>query len=291
LPGLVEGDDDGLYVVKFHGAGQGPRALVAEWVGGEIARRLGLTVPELVGVDLDPALGDAEPHQEIQDLVRASGGLNLGLDFLPGAVMYNPAAATSLAAMDPATAAGIVWLDGLITNPDRTAQNPNLLVWHGRTWLIDHANSRTITADSLPQWLVEFPQRTVVSFGGLDIRLVLTVAVVVIVALQLALGRLRWGRWVYAVGSNPDAARQEGLPTERITLGAFAMCGALSGLAGFMFLSRFGTITVSAWSVASRSRTAEPASSTSSPRSGATSSSSSSPRPRRANRRRTSSSG
>ncbi len=138
LPGLVEGDDDGLYVVKFHGAGQGPRALVAEWVGGELARRLGLTVPELVGVVLDPALGDAEPHQEIQDLVRASGGLNLGLDFLPGAVMYNPAATTSLAAMDPATAAGIVWLDGLITNPDRTAQNPNLLVWHGRTWLIDH---------------------------------------------------------------------------------------------------------------------------------------------------------
>ncbi len=115
-----------------------------------------------------------------------------------------------------------------------------------RTWLIGHANSRTITADSLPQWLVEFPQRTVVSLGGLDIRLVLTVAVVVIVALQLALGRLRWGRWVYAVGSNPDAARQEGLPIERITLGAFAMCGALSGLAGFMFLSRFGTITVAA---------------------------------------------
>ncbi len=138
LPGLVEGDDDGLYVVKFHGAGQGPRALVAEWVGGELARHVGLTVPELVGVVLDPALGDAEPHQEIQDLVRASGGLNLGLDFLPGAVMYNPAATTSLAAMDPATAADIVWLDGLITNPDRTAQNPNLLVWHGRSWLIDH---------------------------------------------------------------------------------------------------------------------------------------------------------
>lgn len=128
---------------------------------------------------------------------------------------------------------------------------PSIIVTLGtlaiyRTWLIDHANSRTITADSLPQWLVEFPQRTVVSLGGLDIRLVLTVAVVVIVALQLALGRLRWGRWVYAVGSNPDAARQEGLPTERITLGAFAMCGALSGLAGFMFLSRFGTITVAA---------------------------------------------
>jgi rhamnose transport system permease protein len=115
-----------------------------------------------------------------------------------------------------------------------------------RTWLIDHANSRTITADSLPPWLVEFPQRTVLSLGELDIRLVLTVAVVVIVALQVALGRLRWGRWVYAVGSNPEAARQEGLPTELVTLGAFALCGALSGLAGFMFLSRFGTITVAA---------------------------------------------
>ena len=138
LPGLVEADDDGLYVVKFHGAGQGPRALVAEWLGGELARVLGLTVPDLVAVELDPALGDAEPHQEIQDLVRASGGLNLGLDFLPGALMFNPAAATSLAAMDPDTAAGIVWLDGLITNPDRSVQNPNLLVWHGRTWLIDH---------------------------------------------------------------------------------------------------------------------------------------------------------
>ncbi len=138
LPGLVEADDDGLYVVKFHGAGQGPRALVAEWLGGEIARALGLAVPDLVAVDLDPALGDAEPHQEIQDLVRASGGLNLGLDFLPGALMFNPASATSLAAMDPETAASIVWLDGLITNPDRSVQNPNLLVWHGRTWLIDH---------------------------------------------------------------------------------------------------------------------------------------------------------
>jgi len=138
LPGLVEADDDGLYVVKFRGAGQGPRALVAEWIGGEIGRLLGLTVPDLVGVELDPALGDAEAHQEIQDLVRASGGLNLGLDFLPGALMFNPASATSVAAMDPVTAAAIVWFDGLITNPDRSASNPNLLVWHGRTWLIDH---------------------------------------------------------------------------------------------------------------------------------------------------------
>jgi hypothetical protein len=141
LPGLVEADDDGLYVVKFRGAGQGPRALVAEWLGGELARLIGMTVPDIVAVELDPALGDAEAHQEIQDLVKASGGRNLGLDFLPGALMFNPAAATSLAAMDPETAAGIVWLDGLITNPDRSVQNPNMLVWHGRTWLIDHGAS------------------------------------------------------------------------------------------------------------------------------------------------------
>ncbi len=138
LPGLLEADDDGLYVVKFRGAGQGPRALVAEWLGGEIARAVGLTVPEIVGVELDPALGDAEPHQEIQDLVRGSGGLNLGLDFLPGALMFNPAAATSRDSIDAQAAADIVWLDALITNPDRSVQNPNLLVWHGRSWLIDH---------------------------------------------------------------------------------------------------------------------------------------------------------
>lgn len=138
LPGLMEADDDGLYVVKFRGAGQGPRALVAEWLGGQLARALGLNVPDLVGVELDPVLADAEAHQEIQDLVRASGGLNLGLDFLPGALMYNPASSGSLAAIDPEHAADIVWLDGLITNPDRSAANPNLLVWHGRTWCIDH---------------------------------------------------------------------------------------------------------------------------------------------------------
>jgi hypothetical protein len=137
LPGLLEADDDGLYVVKFRGAGQGPRALVAEWLGGEIARAAGLTVPEIVAVQLDPALGDAEPHQEIQDLVRHSGGLNLGLDFLPGALMFNPATATSRATIDPEIAADVVWLDALITNPDRSVQNPNLLVWHGRSWLID----------------------------------------------------------------------------------------------------------------------------------------------------------
>jgi len=138
LPGLVEADDDGLYVVKFRGAGQGPRALVAEWLAGELARTVGLAVPDLVAVQVDPALGDAEPDEEIHDLVRASGGSNLGMDFLPGALAFNPAAATAREVIGPEFAADLVWLDALVTNPDRTAQNPNLLVWHGRPWLIDH---------------------------------------------------------------------------------------------------------------------------------------------------------
>ena len=135
LPGLVEADDDGLYVVKFRGAGQGPRALVAEWLAGEIGRALGLPVPEIVTVDVDASLGDAEPDEELQELVHRSGGLNLGLDFLPGALTFNPGASPIV---DPHAAAAIVWLDAFTTNPDRTAGNPNLLVWHGRTWLIDH---------------------------------------------------------------------------------------------------------------------------------------------------------
>ena len=138
LPGLVEADDDGLYVVKFRGAGQGPRALVAEWLAGELARAIGLAVPDIVGVEVDPALGDAEPDQEIHDLVRGSGGLNVGMDFLPGALAFNPAAATARALIDADFAADLVWFDAFMTNPDRTAQNPNLLVWHGRPWLIDH---------------------------------------------------------------------------------------------------------------------------------------------------------
>ena len=135
LPGLVEADDDGLYVVKFHGAGQGPRALVAEWLAGEIARALGLAVPDLVFIDVDPSLGDAEPDEELQDLVHRSPGLNLGLDFLPGALMFDPGADPNV---DPDEAADVVWLDAFVTNPDRTAVNPNLLLWHGQTWLIDH---------------------------------------------------------------------------------------------------------------------------------------------------------
>ena len=135
LPGLVEADDDGLYVLKFRGAGQGPAALVADLLGGELARALGLPVPELVRADVDPELGRAEPDPEIQDLITASPGLNLGVDFLPGALPFDAEAGATL---DPAQAAAVVWLDGLLTNVDRSPRNPNLLVWHGRTWLIDH---------------------------------------------------------------------------------------------------------------------------------------------------------
>jgi len=132
LPGLVEADDDGLYVTKFRGAGQGVKALVAEIVAGELARTLGLPVPELVLVELDPALGRAEPDPEIQELIEGSGGLNVGVDFLPGALPFD---AVELAAD---LAADIVWFDALVTNVDRTPRNPNLLCWHRRLWLIDH---------------------------------------------------------------------------------------------------------------------------------------------------------
>jgi hypothetical protein len=133
LPGLVEADDDGLYVLKFRGAGQGPKALAAELVAGEAGRALGLPVPELVFVELDPALGAAEPDPEIQELIAASGGRNLGMDFLPGSLPF-----TTKRPPDPELAADVVWFDSLVLNVDRTPRNPNLLRWHGNLWLIDH---------------------------------------------------------------------------------------------------------------------------------------------------------
>jgi hypothetical protein len=135
MPGLVEADDDGLYVVKFRGAGQGLKALIAEIVVGELARALGLRVPELAIVELDPLLAAAEPDPEIQELVQASGGTNAGLDFLPAALPFSPAAPVGLT---PALAADVVWLDALCANVDRTPRNPNMLIWHGDLWLIDH---------------------------------------------------------------------------------------------------------------------------------------------------------
>ena len=134
LPGLVEADDDGMYVVKFRGAGQGTAVLVAEVVVGELGRGLGIRVPDLVAIDLDPQIGLREPDEEVQDLLKVSAGLNLGLDFLPGSVGYD-----GVGWQAPAEeAARIFWLDAFTANIDRSWRNPNLLIWHRTLWAIDH---------------------------------------------------------------------------------------------------------------------------------------------------------
>jgi hypothetical protein len=137
LPAIVEADDDGLYVLKFRGAGQGVKALIAELVSGEIGRVLGLPVPEIVFADLDSDLARTEPDPEIAELLRASAGLNLALDYLPGSVTFDPVADRP----DAELASKIVWFDAYTTNVDRTARNTNLLMWHRRLWLIDHGAS------------------------------------------------------------------------------------------------------------------------------------------------------
>jgi len=134
LPAIIEADDDGMYVLKFRGAGQGTKALIAEVIAGELARAAGFLVPELVFVSLDPEIAKTEPDPEIQDLIRASGGINLGLDYLPGSVMFDPVAEKT----DGDLASRIVWFDAYITNVDRTARNANMLMWHRKLWLIDH---------------------------------------------------------------------------------------------------------------------------------------------------------
>jgi hypothetical protein len=134
VPAIVEADDDGMYVIKFRGAGQGPKALVAELVAGEIGRAAGLPVPEIVLIELDPDLARTEPDPEIQLLIRGSGGLNVALDYLPGAVMFDPVVRTPAAEL----ASMIVWFDAFASNVDRTARNTNMLIWHRRLHLIDH---------------------------------------------------------------------------------------------------------------------------------------------------------
>ncbi|WP_377268815.1 HipA family kinase [Peterkaempfera sp. SMS 1(5)a] len=134
VPGITETDDLGTYVVKYTGAAQGRKALVAEVIVGELGRRLGLRVPDMVRVRFDPAVAEGEPDQEIQDLLRASSGLNLGMDFLPGSRDFSPGALR----VDRVEAGRIVWLDALTANVDRTWRNPNMMVWHDRLWLIDH---------------------------------------------------------------------------------------------------------------------------------------------------------
>lgn len=134
LPAIVEADDGFLYVLKFRGAGQGVKALIAELIGGEMARVLNLKVPEIVFAQLDPAFGRTEPDEEIQDLLKASAGLNLGLHYLSGSITFDPAVTT----IDTDLASRIVWLDCLLTNMDRTAKNTNMLWWNKELWLIDH---------------------------------------------------------------------------------------------------------------------------------------------------------
>ncbi len=137
MPAIAEADDGFLYVIKFRGAGQGPRALIAELIGGEIARLLGLRVPELVFASLDEAFGRTEADEEIQDLLKFSVGLNLGLHYLSGAITFDPV----VNKVDPLLASKIVWLDCLLTNMDRTCRNTNMLIWHKELWLIDHGAS------------------------------------------------------------------------------------------------------------------------------------------------------
>ena len=146
LPALVEADDDGLYVLKFRGAGQGAKALIAELVSGEIARTIGLRVPEIVFANLDPDLARTEPDPEIHALIHDSAGLNLALDFLPGATTFDPV----IERPDADLASRIVWFDAYVTNVDRTARNTNLLMWHRNLWLIDHG--ATLYLHHSPGW-------------------------------------------------------------------------------------------------------------------------------------------
>ena len=149
LPAIVEASDDGLYVLKFRGAGQGARALVAELISGEIARTLGLPVPEIVLATLDPDLARTEPDPEIHALIHDSAGLNLALDYLPGSIAYDPVVHT----MPGDLASRVVWFDAYVSNVDRTARNTNMLVWHRKPWLIDHG--ATLYFHHSPGWEAE----------------------------------------------------------------------------------------------------------------------------------------
>ncbi len=157
LPAIVEADDDGLYVLKFRGAGQGAKALVAEVVAGEIGRTLGLPVPEIVYVELDAVLGRNEPDSEIRALITTSAGLNVGLDYLPGSLAYNPAITRHVGAE---LASAVVWFDAYVTNIDRTPRNTNLLLWHKQLYLIDHGAAlyfHHTWADALAKSRTPFP--------------------------------------------------------------------------------------------------------------------------------------
>lgn len=158
VPALVEADDGELYVLKFHGAAQGRRALVAELIAGEIGRALGLRVPELAFIEVAPNFGMGEPHQEIREMLNASAGLNLGLRFLPDSLEYNPLLKPS---PSPEESASVVWFDAFVTNVDRTARNVNMLLYQHEVWLIDHGSS--LFFHHTPNWFNQ-PERALTPF-------------------------------------------------------------------------------------------------------------------------------
>lgn len=186
MPAIAEADDGFLYVLKFRGAGQGVKALIAELIGGEIARRIGLQVPEIVFANLDEAFGRTEPDEEIQDLNKASVGLNLALHYLSGAATFDPLVTT----IDPILASQIVWLDCLLMNVDRTSRNTNMLIWRKELWLIDHG-AALYFHHSWDNWQLKalqpfphvkdhvlLPQATELDKAGTLIRAVLTKSVI-----------------------------------------------------------------------------------------------------------------
>jgi hypothetical protein len=211
LPAIVEADDDGLYVLKFRGAGQGAKALIAELVSGEIARALGLPVPEIVFAQLDPDLARTEPDPEIHALIHDSAGLNLALDYLPGSVSYDPV----IHEVEANLASRIVWFDALVTNVDRTARNTNMLMWHRAPWLIDHG--ATLYFHHASDWF-DTPLRATNAFPAIREHVLLTRAPAigqVDEPMAAALGRevvehilsLVPDPWLEAGGVLPSAAR------------------------------------------------------------------------------------
>jgi hypothetical protein len=198
LPAVVD-TDDGLYVVKFRGAGQGALALVAELIAGLLARRAGLPVPDLALVEVAPVFGRSEPDPEIQDVLRGSHGTNVGLRYLDGAFNLDLLAAGELVAPD--FAADLVWLDAWLTNPDRTARNPNLLVWRGGLWLIDHGAAIYAQHD----WARVDDERTRTAFPRIRDHLLLARSGDLAAADARMLARLAGGAVAEAVAAVPDA--------------------------------------------------------------------------------------
>lgn len=212
LPAIVEADDDGMYVLKFRGAGQGARALIAELVSGEIARTLGLPVPEIVLATLHPELARTEPDREIHALILDSVGLNLAIDYLPGSVTYDPIVHKP----DPELASRIVWFDAFVSNVDRTVRNTNMLMWHRRVWLIDHG--ATLYFHHAPGWEGE-PERARDRFPLIKEHVLLRyakslaaidepMAAILTPAVLAAIVAMIPASWLAAEGADADTARR-----------------------------------------------------------------------------------